>query len=248
MPMLGERIRLNLQLWDGAENKYVRAYLYDDSGDEIATVNMTHVGNGLYSDSSVVMPFTNQVRAVYRIFSNSSYSFSSTRHAHAMEVFPLELSAVGSGGIDLIGLIDYVSGPLGGDNCGHGMNRHGWQGKGMPKILSIIRGTDREFVFKLLTKETNDPFDLTGASQIKVFFPKEDGSVLEKTMIPSGSVSIINAAHGKVRVMLDEIETASLNVGEAQSFEVEIQIGSITSIVQFFESLNVIDRVFHSSF
>jgi hypothetical protein len=112
------------------------------------------------------------------------------------------------------------------------------------KAINIIRESDREFSVRIEIKSSGDPFDLTGASQIKAYFPKPDGTALEINMNPSNSIVILNAMGGKIKIALSEAETALLNVGEAQSFEVEIQIGTITSIVQFVEALNVIDRVF----
>lgn len=114
----------------------------------------------------------------------------------------------------------------------------------MASTINIIRESDREFSVRITIKETGDPFDLTGVSQIKAYFPKTDGTALEKNLSPSGAIVVLNALAGKIKITLSEADTALLNVGEAQSFEVEIQIGSITSIVQFVESLNVIDRVF----
>lgn len=110
--------------------------------------------------------------------------------------------------------------------------------------LNIIRGSDREFSVRIVIKESSDPFDLTGVSQIKAYFPKDDGTALIKNMISSGDIAVLSPTTGKIRIYLSESDTASLNVGEAQSFEVEVQIGTVTSIVQFVETLNVIDRVF----
>ena len=105
MPRFGESIRLNLQLWDGATNKYVRAYLYNSSGASIGTVDLEHVANGLYSDSSVVMPMTDQVRAVYRVFSDSAHTVESVRHSDALEVFDFELNLLNARAASLIGII-----------------------------------------------------------------------------------------------------------------------------------------------
>ncbi len=114
----------------------------------------------------------------------------------------------------------------------------------MVNNLSVIKGSDREFLLKITMKDTGDTFDLSSVSQIKVYFLKEDGSVLEKNMTPQAAVTIADACQGKIKVVLSELETATLSPGEAQSFEVEIQVGDVTTIVQFREVLNVIDRLF----
>ena len=112
------------------------------------------------------------------------------------------------------------------------------------KPVSIIRKSDRSFVIRLINHENMEPFDISGASQVKAYFPKEEGGAVEKNMTPSGAIQILNPAIGKIEITLDENDTALLNVGEAQSFEVEIQIGSITTVVQFVELLDVLDRIF----
>lgn len=113
----------------------------------------------------------------------------------------------------------------------------------MATTLNIIKGSDREITVRITLKETGEPFDLTGVDEITALFRKADESVLQKTMT-GGAISILSACAGKIKILLTEADTASLKVGEAQSFEIEVEVGSITSIVQFVETLNVIDRVF----
>jgi len=105
MPLIGEKIRLNLQLWDGATNRYVRAYLYDAAGSLYATLNLSHVARGLYEDSSQIMPDTAQIRAVYRVYTNSSYTQVSAKHCDSIDVFDRE-SVEPVNCEELIGLID----------------------------------------------------------------------------------------------------------------------------------------------
>lgn len=114
------------------------------------------------------------------------------------------------------------------------------------QVLNIIRGSDREFTIRVTLANgcaDGEPFDLSGAAEIKILLRKDDDTILTKTMT-GGSISILSACAGKVKVTLTDADTSSLKVGDAQSFEIEIQVGSITSIVQFTELLNVINRVF----
>ena len=119
----------------------------------------------------------------------------------------------------------------------------------MATVLNIIRGSDREFTVKVSmqspcdTTGCGEPFDLTGATEIKALFRKDDDTVLTVTLT-GGDITILSATSGKIKVFLSDANTALLKVGEAQSFELEIQISTITSIVQFLSSINVIDRVF----
>lgn len=99
MPKLGDPIRLNLQLYDGATNKYVRAYLTDQAGNALAgsPVNLTHISNGLYKDSSINMPNALEVVAQYKVFDNAGYSVASAQHADAIDTFLLEIVESNSG-------------------------------------------------------------------------------------------------------------------------------------------------------
>lgn len=106
MPLIGEKIRLNLQLWDGATNKYIRAFLYDADGVQIASINMTHVGRGLYEDSSLFMPDTAEVRAVYKVYSNSSYTQVSSKHSDSLDVYFLETGMSSGSGCEIVGVIE----------------------------------------------------------------------------------------------------------------------------------------------
>lgn len=89
MPIVGAAIQLNLQLFDGATDKYARAYLKDADGVDLpeSPVDLTHAGNGLYSDDSVMMPDTAQVTATYRVFTDAGYSTPSADHSDALDIF-----------------------------------------------------------------------------------------------------------------------------------------------------------------
>ena len=112
--------------------------------------------------------------------------------------------------------------------------------------ITIIRGSDKYFTVLINsvcgTSEV-EPFDLTGTTEIRVLFPKDDGTTIVKTLT-SGDVTITSAPAGKIRIFIDDPETSLLNVGEGQSFEVEIHAGPTVNIVQFVGLLNVIDRLF----
>jgi len=110
------------------------------------------------------------------------------------------------------------------------------------KEVTIVAGSDRNLVLRVVVKETDEPLDLTGATSIKARFQNEDDSILEKTL--ATGVTILNALTGKIQVALTDTDTALLKVGEKQGFEVEIDIGAQKSIVQFKEVLTVIARLF----
>lgn len=110
---------------------------------------------------------------------------------------------------------------------------------------NVIKGSDRDLIVRVKVKETDEPFDLSSASEIIAYFRKSDDTFLERKLSLS-QIEIINACAGKLKIILDDASTSLLHVGDDQDFEIEIQIGTVTSIVQFLESLNVIDRVISS--
>lgn len=107
----------------------------------------------------------------------------------------------------------------------------------------IIRGSDRELFLRILVKDTGEPFDLTGATEISASFRNEDGTTLTKLLTTLG-ITVISAEAGKIKVTLTDANTVLLKVGVDQDFEVVIDIGSVRSIVQFKEALNVEAKIF----
>lgn len=108
MPSVGSAIYLNLQLFDGATNQFPRAYLYDAAGDELAEspVDLAHVENGLYSNSDVLMPASGQIKAVYKVFTDSGHTTLSGVYAQALDIFTLDAEAASVPSMsDLVGVI-----------------------------------------------------------------------------------------------------------------------------------------------
>jgi hypothetical protein len=106
MPMIGERLHINLQLYDGDTNKYVRALFFNADGIQFASVDLTNIGEGLYSNSSVTMPATDQVKVVYKVYTSAAYTNLSQLHAVSMDVFDLETVDGRTVHCDLIGLVE----------------------------------------------------------------------------------------------------------------------------------------------
>jgi hypothetical protein len=118
----------------------------------------------------------------------------------------------------------------------------------MASVLNIIAGADKDFTVSItIAGGCNDgsPFDLTGAGEIICLFPNADGKVLSVKMT-TGAITILSATTGKIRVNVLDTETVLFNIGQGQSFECQINIGSIISIVQFIGLLNVTARIFSS--
>lgn len=115
------------------------------------------------------------------------------------------------------------------------------------KFLTIIRTGDKKFTVNVLQKKDcgtscGRPFDLTGATEITACLPKEGGGAVLATLT-GGKVNILSAVLGEIEINLDETDTAQLNLGEEQDFEIQIEIGSEKTIVQILECLNVLDTI-----
>jgi hypothetical protein len=92
MPRLGQPIFLNLQLFDGVSNKYVKAHVMDSAGVDLAgsPLNCPHLAHGLYTDESLSMPFSLQVKAVYKVYIDPGFTIPSDEHSDAIDVFDLD--------------------------------------------------------------------------------------------------------------------------------------------------------------
>lgn len=108
------------------------------------------------------------------------------------------------------------------------------------RVVKIVQGEDKTVNLRL-RDENGDPFDITGATPLKAIFKKTDGTLLEKGL--GTGVVIVNGPAGKLTVDLEDADTALLKVGEFQDFEVEINIGTAKTIVQFQKALTVRRRL-----
>lgn len=107
MPRVGEAIRINLQLFDGATGKYPRAFVYKPNGSQVtgSPVALAHVANGLYENAALVMPDEVEVRAVIKVYNDALFSTLSSTHSDALEVYQREDEGSVNGSADLIGTI-----------------------------------------------------------------------------------------------------------------------------------------------
>jgi hypothetical protein len=84
----------------------------------------------------------------------------------------------------------------------------------------------------------NDPLDLTGATAITVNLPKADGTTLQLTL--TSGVSITTALLGKIAVAISAVNSALLNVGENQTFDVTFTLANAQVVtVAFVGALSV---------
>jgi hypothetical protein len=108
-------------------------------------------------------------------------------------------------------------------------------------IAEIIQGADDTIISKIVDAD-NDPYDLTGFTEIKACFVKSDGSILTLTET-GGDISCPNPASGMITIAVNDVNSALLKTVEKGNFEVLITgaTGLIT-IVQFLKKLTVLAR------
>jgi hypothetical protein len=73
---VGSPILLSLQLWNNAIDKFVRAFLKNPDGSPYSTpqIDLTHVGNGLYINNSLIMPNIQAIFATFIVYEDSGFT------------------------------------------------------------------------------------------------------------------------------------------------------------------------------
>lgn len=93
-----EPILLNLQLWDGNPNKFVKAFLTNPSGAAYGSpVNLISVGNGLYLNNSLNMPTLQALFVTYIVYTDAGYSIEDSAYTFGRDSFELAVSGGGGG-------------------------------------------------------------------------------------------------------------------------------------------------------
>lgn len=114
--------------------------------------------------------------------------------------------------------------------------------------ITIIKESDRQFSVRILSQESQDPFNFTGVTEIKAIF-QQDPAI--NPAVPPVEISMTGgqivpdpSSQGKITLFLTEVNTTQLLAGDSQSFEVLIFVGGQLTIVQFVGALNVVARLF----
>jgi len=86
---VGDPIQLNLQLEDGVSTKFPRAILRNQFGVLLAQspVDLTHTGDGLYQNDSVLMPDTQEVTATFKVYDDAGHTILSSAYTIELDVF-----------------------------------------------------------------------------------------------------------------------------------------------------------------
>lgn len=225
MPQFQTPIPLAIQLYDGGNGYFPTATLYDSSSNLIAVVNLTEVENGFYNNYSVSMPDMPFVTAIYEVYNDSGHTSPAIQYQIANETFYLIPTPVSPVAIfattSLIGVVDAV--PCSNQTCNP-----------TPIQDTITPGEDRTLTFRFIRADNQEPFDLTGFSEISFTFINADGTylVLSYTDL-SIPINIISLQAGKLTLNLTSEQTELLQANTPQPFYCTITIGTNVSICQF---------------
>lgn len=108
----GQKIPLSLQLWDANPDAFVKAVLTAADGSPYVpnTVILTGVGNGLYLNSSLIMPHLGPIFATLFVYADAGFTILDDNYTVGDDVFSVAQSGGGGGGVTINGapLVGYV--------------------------------------------------------------------------------------------------------------------------------------------
>lgn len=107
------------------------------------------------------------------------------------------------------------------------------------QAFTIFTGDNKTLNSKAVYAVTDDPLDLTSCTEIVVNLPNADGSFLQRKLSLS-QVSIVGSPLlGKFATPISSIQSALLNPGELQNFDVTFTIASAVFTVRYYGALSV---------
>lgn len=86
---VNQALNLKHKLDDGAGGKFVRAFLTDKTGAALIppSVNLSHIGSGVYSENVLLMPNLDQVVVSYAVFTDNSYTTKDASYSEDADVY-----------------------------------------------------------------------------------------------------------------------------------------------------------------
>lgn len=111
----------------------------------------------------------------------------------------------------------------------------------MSAKINIVQGEDMTVTVRIAT-ESGDPYDFTGFTEVSAVFTKTDGTCLTLTETGGDITVVLPITSGKVEISLTDADTLLLASG-TNGFELIIDKGTDRRIVQFKNSLNVLERL-----
>lgn len=109
-----------------------------------------------------------------------------------------------------------------------------------PSPFTIFLGDAKTLNLKVANSgQGADPVDLTDCTEIIINLPNADGSTLQLKLTLTEVVVDTPAVLGKFHAPISSGDSALLNVGELQSFDVTFTIGSQVFTVPYLQALSV---------
>lgn len=108
-------------------------------------------------------------------------------------------------------------------------------------VFSIFTGDAKTMSLRALYQETGQPVDLTAASEIVVNLPNADGSFLQLKLSLSAVTVTSPAVLGNFTAVISAVQSALLNIGELQNFDVTFTISGNPFTVRYYGSLSVFE-------
>lgn len=111
----------------------------------------------------------------------------------------------------------------------------------------IIQGEDDTLDVRLISEKTNDPFDVTGATEIEAKFQNFDGTV-KVFKLSLSEISIVSGVGGHIRIILDASSTVLLKPSASNglsSFELYVTILGKITIIQFVNQIKIKSKLFN---
>jgi hypothetical protein len=102
----GQPLPLRLNAFDGNTGLFPRAILRDATDAIIATVDLSHVGDGLYKNDAQTFPATTLVTAVYKVYSDAGHTLLDQNYQDMLDVFLLEDAIASPGTVQIVERIE----------------------------------------------------------------------------------------------------------------------------------------------
>lgn len=111
-------------------------------------------------------------------------------------------------------------------------------------VFSIFLGDAKTLTLVAVTSDGSSippykPLDLTTCTELVISLPNEDGTYLELKLSTSDVVIQTPAVLGTFSTDIESADSALLNVGELQTFNVTFTIGSEVFTVPYINALSV---------
>lgn len=108
-------------------------------------------------------------------------------------------------------------------------------------VFSIFLGDAKTLNLAAILDNFGGPLDLTACTEIVVNLPKADGSFLVLKLSASQVIVATPTVLGRYSAAITALQSALLNVGELQTFNVTFTIGSQVFTVPYINSLSVFE-------